>query len=159
MQDSPDNRCAYIDICIFVPRGGPDGRGGYVLLEIDEYQHKFGMYKISCDMERMARIAESLALGGNDLPILFLRYNPGTLERVGDKWIMQCRDFTVDKIDTSVSNAIRRAELAKFLREWEFPLTDQRLFIKYMYYDMEKGVPTVVSHPEYNVEIAKCVIS
>jgi hypothetical protein len=35
-----------------------------VLLEVDENQHRFGSYSVTCDMQRMARISESLTLGG-----------------------------------------------------------------------------------------------
>lgn len=47
-----------------------------VLQEVDEHQYKYGYGGVACDMKRMAKIVECLALGGNTMPIVFLRYNP-----------------------------------------------------------------------------------
>jgi hypothetical protein len=58
--------------------------GGQVtFLEVDEGQHKFGDFSVSCDMARMGRIVESLAIEGNTLPVLFVRYNPDAYRVAG----------------------------------------------------------------------------
>ena len=65
--------------------GVPDG---YVFLEVDEHQHRFGYdnESLSCDMKRMASVQESLAIeSGFQLPNLYwLRYNPHAHRANGD---------------------------------------------------------------------------
>jgi hypothetical protein len=51
-----------------------------IFLEVDEEQHKFGYSGIGCDMKRMAKVVESLALECNDMPLVFIRYNPNTFK-------------------------------------------------------------------------------
>ena len=52
--------------------------GGYVFLEVDEHQHRFG-YRgdISCDAKRMCNVLTSITIELGDTPsIYWLRYNP-----------------------------------------------------------------------------------
>jgi uncharacterized Zn-finger protein len=129
--------CAYIDVLIL--RGG-----GVIFLEVDEEQHRFG-YTVVCDMKRMARVAETLALGGNTLPVLWLRYNPGA--------------FRVDGELQRVPKKQREAELLAFIRAWEFPKEGgQSCFIKYMYYDMDGGVLAVHNDPGYHPLMRACAV-
>jgi hypothetical protein len=109
-------------------------------------------------MERMARIIESTALGGNEKPILFLRYNPGTAERIEGKWRPNFQDHTVDQVPNYVSKSDRESKLFQFLDSWEFPETDQRVYIKYLFYDETDGAPSVIKDPEYHPEMVQCVI-
>lgn len=46
-----------------------------IFLEVDEDQHMYSDYS-TCDGSRMTRIHESLALGGNAMDIVFVRYCP-----------------------------------------------------------------------------------
>ena len=81
--DAADSWCR-IDFVL-----GVDG-GGYVFLEVDEHQHRFGYGALlSCDMKRMAKVMASLTVeAGEAVPrVAWLRYNPhtwhvdGTLQR------------------------------------------------------------------------------
>ena len=56
--------------------------GHLVALEVDEEQHRFGYGSIGCDMKRMTKIYESLAIEGNS-QLTFLRYNPDTYKVAG----------------------------------------------------------------------------
>ena len=65
-------------------------RGGCILLEVDEKQHCNN--EIVCENARMAKIHESLALEGNTLPLMFIRYNPHKYKvngKNGDKTKLQ----------------------------------------------------------------------
>ena len=126
---------ARIDILIL--RGG-----GVIFLEVDEEQHRFG-YTVVCDMKRMAKVAESLAMEGLTLPVLWLRYNPGA--------------FRVDGEMQEVPKKQREAEMLAFIRGWEFPKGgDQTCFVKYMYYDMDGGVLGVHADPMYHPLMRAC---
>jgi hypothetical protein len=128
---------ARIDILIL--RGG-----GVIFLEVDEEQHRFG-YTVACDMKRMAKVAESLAMGGCTLPVLWLRYNPGA--------------FRVDGELQRLPKKQREAELLAFIGGWEFPNDeDQTCFVKYMYYDTDGGVLAVHVDPMYHQLMRACAI-
>jgi hypothetical protein len=89
----------------------------------------------------MVRIAESLALGGSTLPILFVRYNPHA--------------FAVDGRPCRVPRAAREEIRAA---------SDAALRVLYMYYDSERPPdarsvrPCVLSDAEYNPQMAECVL-
>jgi hypothetical protein len=132
-----------------------------VMLEVDEGQHRFGDYSVSCDMARMARIVESLALGGNDLPILFVRYNPHA--------------FTVDSKQGRVHRRARDGALIEQVREAArvTGASGSSFRILYMYYDtvtrmsehvtsgektVERMKPCVLDDAEYNPHMAECCL-
>jgi hypothetical protein len=118
-----------------------------IFLEVDENQHKFGYCGIGCDMKRMAKVVESLALEGNDLPLVFLRYNPNA--------------FTVDGKRRSVKITDRERALVALLNDGSHPLFVQArqraLTIQYMYYDIEDERPSVVYDPCYHASFRQCV--
>lgn len=91
-------------------------------------------------MSRMAKITESLALGGNTLPVVFVRYNPDT--------------FKVDGATKRVLKVEREKQLVQFLRGMQTPL--KPLSIQYMFYNCTDGVLDVVRDPDYNAEMKKC---
>lgn len=157
MMDNEDHSRARVDFLIYHAKGGLDGQGGYVILEADEGQHRF-RYTISCDMERMARIVESTSIANNHKPILFLRYNPGTIQRVNGKWVWNGSDFTEDGVPCYVGKSDREAQLVSFLKSWEFPESEKRVYIKYMFYDQIDKTPSVTLDPGYHPEMAQCVI-
>eukprot|EP00873_Tetraselmis_striata_P045205 jgi/Tetstr1/465469/TSEL_010153.t1 len=92
--------------------------GGVIMLEIDEDQHKFGDYTVGCDMRRMAKVMETLALEGNTLPIYWLRYNPGAYSEDGAK--------------RKRLKALREQMLAKHIESVKF---DRSFWVHYMFYD------------------------
>ncbi|PNH02410.1 Zinc finger protein [Tetrabaena socialis] len=119
--------------------------GRVIFLEVDEGQHKFGSYgSASCDMKRMSRILESLAQGGNTLPLVFLRYNPNV--------------FRVDGKVVKKLKVTRESELVSLLENpaSDVFLCDRPLVIQYMYYDVAGCHAVVTRDPEYNVHIAQC---
>lgn len=121
--------------------------GKIVFLEVDETQHKFGYGNVSCDMKRMSKITESLALEGNTMPIVMLRYNPD--------------GFSVDGKAVKKLKKVREAELVSLLKDPTADVfsCDQPLVIQYLYYDMSGEVPTITLDPDYNENIAMCEVS
>jgi len=95
-------------------------------------------------MKRMSKIMESLALEGNTLPVVLLRYNPDA--------------FSVDGKAVKKLKAVREAELVSLLNDPASDVfsCDQPLVIQYMYYDVSGGAPTVTSDPDYSVHIVEC---
>lgn len=95
----------------------------------------------------MSKIMESLALEGNTVPIVMLRYNPD--------------GFSVDGKAVKKLKTVREAELVSLLKDpnAEVFSRDQPLVIQYLYYDMSGEVPTVTLDPDYNVNIAMCEVS
>lgn len=117
--------------------------GGYVFLEVDEHQHRFGYdnESLSCDMKRMASVVESLAIETSfDLPsIYWLRYNPHA-HRVGGDLV-------------SVPKAEREARLVAWLAAFECTAP---LGLGYAFYDYDDadGGLEVLGHPEYAPQYA-----
>ena len=129
------NQYARIDFVLGVP-------DGYVFLEVDEHQHRFGYdnESLSCDMKRMASVQESLAVETNfDLPNLFwLRYNPHAHRVNGDL--------------VKVPKAEREARLLAWLKAFAFAAP---FGIGYAFYDYddEDGLE-VLNHAEYDPQYA-----
>ena len=104
-----------------------EGHGCILLVEVDEHQHEDGGY--SCDARRMGRAVEALALGGNALPLIFVRYNPDAYSLRGVRVKQPLR--------------AREAELLRVVRRYlalapaAAPLPP--LSIQYMYYDSDDG--------------------
>ena len=119
--------------------GVPDG---YVFLEVDEHQHRFGYdnESLSCDMKRMASVQESLAIeSGFELPNLYwLRYNPHAHRANGDL--------------VKVPKAEREARLLAWLKAFAFAAP---FGIGYAFYDYDDddGLE-VLNHPEYDTQYA-----
>lgn len=105
--------------------------GGFIFLEVDEHQHKYGMYQgdtaaISCDAKRMANVMCSLTVecsaANTDLPsIYWLRYNPHA--------------WHVDGVTTRVDKFKREERLLRFLKEYA---PEDPLGIGYAFYDHDK---------------------
>lgn len=106
---------------------------GFLMLEVDEEQHKFISYTISCEVRRMSETFRSLLLEGNTLPVAFIRYNPHKFTRDGASITKLKRD--------------REAELVEKIKNWEF---EQPAGVYYMYYDTVDETPLIFCDPEYN---------
>ena len=118
--------------------GVPDG---YVFLEVDEHQHRFGYdnESLSCDMKRMASVQESLAIeSGFKLPNIFwLRYNPHAHRANGDL--------------VKVPKAEREARLLAWLKAFAFAAP---FGIGYAFYDYDDDGLEVLNHAEYDPQYA-----
>ena len=118
--------------------------GHVVLLEVDENQHST-YYSVESETARMAKAVESLRLGGCDLPITFVRYNPHA--------------FRIGGTQVKVEKTQREAKLIEALRDEHGPFyTGQPLSIVYMYYDKQAdGSLCVLDSPEYPASLIGCV--
>lgn len=116
---------------------GVDG-GGYVFLEVDEHQHRFGYDAfLSCDMKRMSKVMTSLTVeAGEAVPrTLWLRYNPHT--------------WHVDGVRQSMPKASREKWLCAYLAT--LTLDAAPLAIGYAFYDTSSdGVLDVIRNDEFH---------
>jgi hypothetical protein len=128
-------------------------KGCLVFLEVDETQHC--SYMVRCDMMRMAKIVESLTVGGNSLPILFLRYNPDayTVDGLGRR----CKTLAERELELV---SILKSDSAAMASKGKFGLdSDQTLAIRYMYYDQDnRGRPDLLCDPDFDPTMRECVI-
>jgi hypothetical protein len=108
-------------------------KGGIVFLEVDEGQHRFGDYSVLCDMARMTKVIESVALEGNTLPILFIRLNSD--------------GFKIDGKTKRTLKRIRSARLIDLIKKMKFDKRSPLLQIQYMYYDC------VMNHDKQHLKI------
>ena len=118
---------------------------GYVFLEVDESQHRFGYdAMLGCDMKRMAKVMASVTIeAGTSLPNVFwLRYNPHA--------------WRVDGALRSVLKAEREAWLCAYLSDLTL---HRRLRIGYAYYDSTDGVLEVLNNDEYHSDFADVVVN
>ena len=116
---------AYADFALPTP-------WGYVLLEVDEEQHK--AYDPSCDVRRDFDMAASVALGSGR-KLLVLRYNPDA--------------FKIASVTRRTTKKERHAQLIRLLgellaREPEAPFT--RLFLFYDRAAENSALPCVAEH-------------
>lgn len=125
--------CAFIDFVIYKSTHT-------ILLEVDEDQHKYSN-TISCDVRRMMDSISAIRIGGNELPLLFIRYNPDSYKING---IMQ-KTLKKDREET----------LIKFINNY---IPEKQLEIKYMFYDMHDNKPSITFSSEYSKDIKKCII-
>ena len=123
-----------------------DLHGHVVLLEIDEGQHKFGYGSAACDMKRMATVVESLAVGGNTLPVMFIRYNPHA--------------YTVDGASRARLRRERETVIVRALQDEAHAMWQSRrpLSVQYMYYDSLEGQAEVTYADDYNAEVRACCL-
>jgi hypothetical protein len=130
---------ATIDFVITLPNGQ------LLLLEVDENQHRFGYGEAGCDMRRIARVKESLTLGGLIAGMHVVRYNP--------------QGFKVNGKTVSTLKNTREARLIEVLNEFsQSNLADGELRVWYMYYDLASADavrPIVCSDPDFNAALAQ----
>ena len=115
-------------------------------MEVDEEQHRFYKGGISCDMKRMGHIMTGLTIGGNTLPVLFIRYNP--------------HSFKINyKKHKGPPKKEREQILIQFIKDYKSRVVP--LDIAYMYYDYETNgdvVNLVVTNSnEYHPQMKECV--
>ena len=117
--------------------------GAAIFLEVDEKQHKFGYGGVGCDMKRMSRIMESMALEGNTLPLVFIRYNPDV--------------YKVDGKKIEKTKGKREEALVELLKSSVCSPT-QPLTVQYMFYDVEDGETLISKEADYNEQIKECCV-
>lgn len=108
--------------------------GTLVILEVDENQHS--SYGVVCDVSRMCKIYEFLLMGGNELPVHYLRYNPDAF-RVNGK----TRKTTRVKRQSELLKAIRSVDDMKF----------EGMQIQYMFYDVADGSLEISKDPGFTI--------
>ena len=129
--------------------------GGFVYLEVDEHQHRFGCYQgdgaaISCDAKRVANVHTSLAIEFADTstgvpPVYWLRYNPHEYHANGET-------TRVPKVD-------REARLCAFLKRFK---SDPKvpMAMGYAFYDYDAGgVLDVLVADEFPKALGKCAFN
>ena len=143
-----DSQAAYARVDFLILQ-----RGHIIILEVDEGQHNYGDYSVSCDMSRMARITESLALDGNTLPIVFIRYNPHAMH--------------IENELVKVDKKLREAKLVETINGIGIGSNSDILPLRiyYMYYDCivdeesDEGLTLCVhSNPAYNDLMKECCL-
>lgn len=115
--------------------------GCVILLEADENQHEY--YAISCEIDRMNKVVESLLLEGNTLPIKWKRYNPDTM-----------------RVDGQTVKVLKRDRESRLLKEI---LSTRNNFdgvqIQYMYYDVSEEQNIICRSPEFRASgLLDCVL-
>ena len=145
-QDATPNLYCRIDFVL-----GYEG-GGFVFLEVDEHQHRFGFRQgdsaaISCDAKRVANVHTSLTLEFSSTPsgapsVYWLRYNP--------------HEWHVDGVTTRMPKADREARLCAFLERYE-PM--QPVALGYAFFDYDEadgGTLDVVTADEFPEVFLDC---
>jgi hypothetical protein len=123
--------------------------GGFVVIvSVDENSHK--NYRLDCEVSRVFNVVSSLMIGGNSLPIVWIRYNPHAFKLEG-----KCRRVKkVDREKTLISHV-------KKLQNNKRPLPPLQLW--YMFYDSswseKKGavIPTITGDSGYPEALRECV--
>ncbi|XRB08936.1 general transcription factor IIIA [Pycnococcus provasolii] len=106
LQDGSTAAYARIDFVICPIGGSPNV---IIFLEIDEHQHRFYFGGVACDVKRIGRVHEALALGSlgfggvDGVKITWLRYNPN--------------DFTIDEVPQKLDKRERERVLLRRLRD------------------------------------------
>lgn len=108
--------------------------GNVVIVEIDEHQHY--SYPVSCDSVRPWKIAESLTLDGNTLPVLIIRWNPDAFTYDGAKMKVLMKDRYNALIET-INNFVDRTD-------------NKPLSLTYMYYDKVDNELSITLSPEFD---------
>ena len=130
-----ETRCAYVDFAIPVP-------WGYVLVEVDEDQHR--SYDVSCDVRRDFDVAASISLGsGHKLRII--HYNPDS--------------FRIAGVARTTSKAERIAALVQTISAPE-SAGFERLFLFYDVESPDSLLPQVASSWDVVArQVSRCVRS
>lgn len=114
-----------------------------ILLEVDEGEHEW--YGIECEVSRMTKVHAAMAIEGNTLPLLFIRYNPHAFRVDGQLHTVRTRD--------------RLDRLVQFIEKWQSS-ADNPLEVQYMFYSceqMQSGLSlNIWSDEAYNSEVRAC---
>lgn len=111
-------------------------------IENDENQHKFNV--LSCETKRMMDIKCALIQDGNDMPLVFIRFNP-------DKFTINDKRVYIPKKD----RLKKCADLIKTISINKDTL--MTLNIYYMYYNVTDNNLNILSDPDFPEEMKPCV--
>jgi hypothetical protein len=114
--------------------------GVVIFLEVDERQHEH--YGVDCDVKRMADVFGSLLLEGNELPIVFIRYNPHGF-----------------KVEGKTRRTTKKQRHDKLLETIKLASQSKKKAVFYLFYNQDsKGVPNIVSDPLYDSTMKELVV-
>lgn len=118
----------------------------HVVVEVDEHQHKENSQ--ICETSRINNIVASWCLGGNSVPVVFIRYNPHA--------------FKVDGTTKRTTMVERHKKLTELLDRIKTMEPSQDVHVFYMFYDTEEEVPTVMADPDYYDQVkswfVECIV-
>ena len=110
------------------------------ILSVDENSHNGN--PVSCEVSRMTKVMESIALADRSRPTTWIRYNPDT--------------YRVNKIIQKVSDKKRHERLLELIKT--VPKCDFE--VRYLYYNVDKNnVLELFSDAEYSDQFKKFVVS
>jgi hypothetical protein len=109
-----------------------------IIVECDEFQHDDR--DTSCEVARMTQVNEALALEGNTLPIIWIRWNPDAFRVNGDL--------------QKVKKKERGHLLVRFLKALESTtsLEPGSVSIFYLFYDHDDGVGKGFIPPKFALQ-------
>jgi KRAB domain-containing zinc finger protein len=106
-----------------------------IIIECDEYQHKeYHNGDITCDISRVFKVLETLAINSDFRPLHLIRFNPDS--------------FKVDGITKRVSMVNRYKTLLEYIAK---PITE--LTISYLFYNTVEGKLELTLSEEYTPEL------
>lgn len=111
----------------------PNHGNVHIAFEVDEYQHR--EYSQICETSRMNNIVSSLRLGGDDTPVVFVRYNP--------------HSFKVDGTSKRTARIERHTKICELLDSIKIIEPANQIQVFYMFYDTISERPVVMTDPEY----------
>jgi hypothetical protein len=134
----PDKYRAFIDFGVvgIIP--------ACVIVECDELAHT--SYMLRCELTRMEQIHESIVTGGEERPVVFVRYNPNG-------------SFEEDGVPMKMLRREREQLLLSFLAKvasGEIVLTNP-LNIVYICYSTFEGEPEIFYDPDFSEQMKGCV--
>jgi hypothetical protein len=119
--------------------------GVMFFIENDEHQHDH--YLVSCEIRRMINTKSVLIQEGNNMPLVFIRYNPDA--------------YRVDNKEKKIKKKDRIKRLVKLIQTISRePRNCPPLSIYYLFYDMINNEPTIFQDSEYVQEVkslVKCI--
>ena len=103
-----------------------------IVLEVDEYQHKYWSYELRCELVRVSRIVESH--GG--IPVHIIRYNPDA--------------FKINNVTRPTKLGERLALLQAKLREaFDRPDFENRIVVQHLFFDQDGDTNEFVTTQRY----------
>lgn len=118
--------------------------GCVFIVEVDERQHE--EYEQICEVSRMTKIHSAMAMEGNTLPFIFIRYNPHAF-RINDQ---------LEKVPT----VRRQKHLVDVIKGWK-PSASCSLSVLYMYYDASRSnnaASLKIWDKDYDAQVRACCL-
>jgi len=120
----------------------PYYNGGHIILEVDEEQHSH--ISQACETARMNNVVTSWILEGNSTPVVWIRYNPHA--------------YRIDGVLAKMPTKERHRKLVEFINQISFEgEPDVRIY--YLFYDIDGGIPVVLSDPDFHPTVKTWVVT